>query len=411
MQTSEQDTELPLTPSHTPTRPVYRRPAAGFAFAIFFLIITLLISVVGGMAGFDLLANSTSPSLVSLRHKLGLDGTGSVGIPVHESIRLDESSAVIDASKKVSPAVVSITASQQVSDFFGNVTSQEVSGGSGFIMTSDGLIVTNKHVVADTTVTYKVILADGRIFDATVKARDPLADFAVVQINAKDLPTVELGDSDSVQVGQSVIAVGNALGEFQNSVTLGVISGKQRSISPQDEGTGASEQLTGLFQTDAAINPGNSGGPLVNLAGQVVGINTAIASTTGGSIGLGFAIPINSLKPAIDSVRKTGEIIRPKLGVSYRQIDAAYQQANKLSVDYGALVIGSSTQAAVTPGSPAEKAGIKSGDILLELNGERITDDSPLTDLLAKYNVGDKVTIKLTRDGKEQTVTATLDKW
>ena len=388
-----------------------RRPAARVAFVIFFLIITLLVSVVGGMAGFDLLANSSSPSLVSLRHRLGLDNTGTVGIPVNESIRLNESSAVIDASKKVSSAVVSITASQAVSDYFGNSTTQEVSSGSGFIMTSDGLIVTNKHVVADTAVTYKVILADGRIFDAIVQARDPLADFAVVKIDAKDLPTVELGDSDSIQVGQSVIAVGNALGQFQNSVTLGVISGKQRSISPQDQSTGASESLTGLFQTDAAINPGNSGGPLVNLAGQVIGIDTAIASTTGGSIGLGFAIPINSLKPAIDSVRKTGTIIRPKLGVSYRQIDATYKQANSLSVDYGALVKGSTGQAAVTPGSPAEKAGIQGGDILLEINGERITIDSPLTNLLSKYGVGDKVTIKLLRAGKETAVIATLDKW
>lgn len=405
----------PTNPS-LPFNRIGRRPALGLAFLIVFTIFILLVGVVGGMAGFALLASSKSPSIVSLRHKLGVDDTGTVGIPVRQSIKLEESSAVIDAAKKVSPAVVSITGTTQVQNYFGQTSQQQVSG-SGFIYTNDGLIITNKHVVADSD-TFKVILSDGRIFDATVKARDPLDDLAVLKIDAQNLPTVELGNSDDLQIGQSVIAVGNALGEFQNSVTLGVISAKHRSLTAGDQGNSATEQLSNLLQTDAAINPGNSGGPLVNLAGQVIGINTAIASSGSGSgsIGLGFALPVNGIKTAIDSARKTGKIVRPRLGLYYEPIDKSVQQINKLSVDYGAWVKqsapagnASTPTSAVITGSPAEKAGILDGDILLEVNGERITTDSPLIALLQKYQVGDSITIKLQRAGVEKTVTVKLE--
>lgn len=394
------------------TYPIRRRSVLSLGVLVVFVLSNLIIGLIGGATGFVFLANSRSPYIEKVRDFLGVDSDEGLAVPVRQNIRVEESSAVIDASKKVSPAVVSITASQQVSDFFtGQVTDQEVSGGTGFILTSDGLIVTNKHVVASDGVKYKVVLNDGRVFDATVQARDAYNDLAVVKIDAKDLPTVELGNSDALEIGQYVIAVGNALGEYANSVTLGVVSAKQRNLEASDGGS-QGEKLTDLIQTDAAINPGNSGGPLVNLAGQVVGINTAIASTTGGSIGVGFAIPIDSVKSAIDSVRKTGEIVRPYLGVRYIPVTKLLQRQNNLSVDYGALISRGATasELAVVPGSPADKAGIQENDILLTINGERIDENNNLQDRLRKYQVGDKVSVKLQRKGQEMTVDVTLDK-
>lgn len=398
----------PISP-RGPRIPRYRFRRMRLVGLVVFMIVNLAIGVVGGAAGFVFLANNNSTLISQLRSRLGIDDNTGVGVPVHQNIKVEESSAVIDAAKKVSPAVVSISGSQQVSDFYGQVSTQEVSGGTGFILTSDGLIVTNKHVVSSAE-SYKVILNDGRIFDAKIQAMDTYNDLAVIKIDAKDLPVVELGNSDDLQIGQYVIAVGNALGEYKNSVTLGVVSAKQRKV--EASGDTQSETLTGLLQTDAAINPGNSGGPLVNLAGQVVGINTAIASTTGGSIGVGFAIPIDSVKAAIDSVRKSGEIVRPYLGVRYVPVTNTLQKLNNLPVDYGALVSRGSTAAelAVVPGSPADKAGILENDIILEVNGERVDENNTLSDRLSKYQVGQEVELKVYRKGQQITVKVTLDK-
>ena len=388
-----------------------KKPFLSAGFLVLLLVVNLIIGLVGGVAGFVVLANGKSTFLTNVRHVLGLDSSNAkVSIPVTQTVNLQENSAVIDAAKKVNPAVVSITANQKAYDLYGQASTQAVSAGSGFILTSDGLIVTNNHVVDQQNVTYKVFLNDGRVFDATVKATDPVNDVAVIQVTAKDLPTVEFGDSDSLQVGQSVIAIGNALGQFSNSVSLGVVSAKQRSIDAgSSEGT-SGEHLSGLLQTDAAINEGNSGGPLVNLAGQVVGIDTAIASNSGGSVGIGFAIPINSLKNEIDGIRRTGTVIRPYLGVYYIPVNTTQQQVNNLPVDYGAWVHTTNGQSPIVSGSPADKAGIQNGDILLEVNGEQINENMPLTNLLQKYQPGDKVTMKLRRDGKDVTVTVTLDK-
>jgi serine protease Do len=376
---------------------------------VILIVANLVISVIGGITGFVLLSNTDASWARTVRNVLHVGDVTSVTIPTHETVTLTESSAVIDASKKVSPSVVAISGSQQVTDFYGRVSSQE-SGGSGFILTSDGLIVTNRHVVDGVNTTYKVILSDGRILDATVKAIDTLNDLAIVKVDAKDLPTVEIGSSTDLQIGQTVIAIGNALGQFQNSVTLGVVSAKGRTLSAGDT-TASSETLTDLIQTDAAINPGNSGGPLVNVRGQVVGINTAIASQSGGSEGIGFAISIDSIKSVLDSVRKTGKIVRAYLGIRTQTIDKSLQQIDNLSVDYGAFVVAGTnpiTQPAVATGSPADKAGIKAGDIILEINGERIDSNHPLPSRIAKYQVGDSVTVKLQRAGKEQTMKVTL---
>ncbi|MCX6744238.1 MAG: trypsin-like peptidase domain-containing protein [Candidatus Parcubacteria bacterium] len=283
---------------------------------------------------------------------------------------------------------------------------QEVGGGSGFIVSADGLILTNKHVVADEQATYTVVTNDGTKYDAKVLARDPLYDLAVLKIEAKDLKPVTLGDSDNIQIGQTVIAIGNSLAQFQNSVTRGIISGINRRIEAGGN-QGFSEVLETAIQTDAAINPGNSGGPLLNIKGEVIGVNTAISQS--GQL-LGFAIPINDVKQVIDSVQKNGKIVRPFLGVRYSIIDSQISKANNLKYDYGALISQGQTAAdiAVVPGSPADKAGIVANDIILEINGQKIDDSHSLARMLAKYAPGDEVELKIFHKDGEKTVKAKL---
>jgi len=256
---------------------------------------------------------------------------------------------------------------------------------------------------------YSVITQDGKKYDAKVVSKDPISDFAILKIDAKNLPTVEFGDSDNLDIGQRVIAIGNALGEFQNTVTVGVLSGKERALTAAESSGNNAESLEGLLQTDAAINEGNSGGPLVNLKGQVIGINTATAAK-GQAEGLGFAIPINSLKAAIDSAKKTGKIVRPYIGIRYVPIDQKIAAIKGMKEDKGVLVIGDQTgnQPAVVKDSPADKAGIKEGDVILKINGDEINQDKPLIGLLGKYQPGDEVTLRVLRDGKEMDVKVKL---
>ena len=302
---------------------------------------------------------------------------------------------VMSAVSKVAPAVVSITISENVpiiencpnnlyydlppefQQFLGTIPTstpcassqtqlQQVGGGSGFIISSDGLILTNKHVVSDTNASYSVLTNDGKTYTATVLARDPNQDLAVLKIDATGLPTVTLGDSDGLQLGQTAIAIGNALGQFSNTVSLGVVSGLERTVTASAPDTGAEETLSGVIQTDAAINPGNSGGPLVDLRGDVIGIDTAVASD---AQDIGFAIPIDQAKSAIDSVEATGEIKVPYLGVNYEPVTAALAASDTLPISYGALVTAGNGEPAVMSGSPAAAAGIKSGDIIESVNG------------------------------------------
>jgi serine protease Do len=226
----------------------------------------------------------------------------------------------------------------------------------------------------------------------------------LIKIEARGLPVADLGDSDKIQVGQWVIAVGNALGELQNSVTVGVISALERKATPTDA-SGKVENLDGLFQTDTAINPGNSGGPLVNLKGQVIGINTAIA---GNAQNIGFAIQVNELKKALDSYRENGKIVRPYIGVRYQALTKAVASSLKLTVEKGALIIGSSTAPAIAAGSPAEKAGLKENDVITRVDNQEITETNTLGRITRKYNPGDKVTLSVLRDGKTISVELTL---
>jgi len=373
-----------------------------------FLLTVLLIALifvsgaVGGIGGVILLSQDNS----SLAKKLGLSD---VAIPTvsTQKITVQESSAIIDATKKVEDSVVSVTLKSTAQNIFGQ-TYQTSAAGTGFIITSDGLILTNKHVASDLNAAYTVVTYDGTAYDAKVQSQDPVYDLAVLKIDARNLPVVELGDSDDLQIGQWVVAVGNALGQFSNTVTSGIISGKGRQIDASSEAGSNSETLSGLLQTDAAINPGNSGGPLVNLAGQVVGINTAVAS---GAQGIGFAIPINSAKVDIDSIKSTGQIVRPYLGVRYVEITPDIAKANNLSVDYGALIQGAGLGSpAIVSGSPADKAGLEENDIITEVNGTKINQDNSLLTLIQQHKVGDTITLKVLSAGKDKEVTVILDK-
>lgn len=338
----------------------------------------------------------------------------------NKKIILDEESAIISAVEKVNPAVVSIVVSKDLPKFeqpgspfggfffeipSGETEKQRVGAGSGFIISQDGLIVTNKHVVDDPSAEYTGITKEGQKFPVKILATDPFNDLAIVKIEAQDLPTVTLGDSSKLKLGQRVIAIGNALGEFQNTVTTGVVSGIGRNVTAG--GGSQTEKLSELIQTDAAINPGNSGGPLINLGGEVIGVNTAISQS---AQLIGFAIPINQVKKVINDVKEFGKVRRPFLGVRYLIVTETIAKLNKLPVDYGALIVrgDNPTEPAVIPGGPADKVGISEKDIILEVDGEKITVDNQLADLLRNYNPGDKVILKVLSGDKEKTISVEL---
>ena len=342
---------------------------------------------------------------------------------------VNQNSAVVSVVKKTNPAVVSIVISQYVSNnnnnLFGNLfgypssgsgsggsgssgsTKQTVGEGSGFIVQSNGYIITNKHVIVSPTDSDTVVMNNGKSYPAKVVGTDPTNDIALVKINATNLPILPLGNSSNLQLGSAVIAIGNALGQYQNTVDTGVISGLSRSVQAQDPVTGAVENLTGMIQTDAEINSGNSGGPLLNLAGQVIGINTAVAST---AHGIGFAIPINQAKSDILSVLKNGKIIKPELGVDYELITPAIQQSQKLKYSYGAYLLGSSSSPAVLPNTPASRAGLKSHDIILEVNGVKVTETNSLGYLIGMQQLNSTVTLKVYQNGKVQNISVILNK-
>jgi len=368
----------------------------GAKFMVFFLILAFIMGLIGGTGALLVLSSSQS-----IKDKLGINLQNlNINHSTTNKLVLEESSAIIDSSKKVSPAVVSITATSDITDFFGNVRQQE-SAGTGFIFTNDGYILTNKHVASDANATYTVFTADGQKYDGKITAQDPLNDLAIMKIDAKGLPVVNFGDSNQLQVGQWVIAIGNALGQLQNTVTVGVISARERQLTAGDLGGGNTEQLENLLQTDAAINPGNSGGPLVNLAGQVIGINTAIANN---AQSIGFAIPINVATSAISSFQKNGKIVRPLMGVKYVSVNADLKQSQNLSIDYGALI----AQGGIVSGGPAANAGLKEGDIITAINGTRIDQSNSLGGAIQQFSPGDQVQVTYLRNGKENTVKVKL---
>lgn len=315
---------------------------------------------------------------------------------------LPEETVVTDVVKRVGPSVVTISATSQQTRLFpndpfgffspGDTTSPNESQdiGSGFVVSTDGLIVTNKHVVADAGLKYSVITNDNKTLSVERIYRDPNNDIALVKVNPNGarLEPVTMGDSGNLQVGELAIAIGTALGEFRNTVTTGVISGLGRGITAGSAFEGFTEQLDNVIQTDAAINPGNSGGPLLNASGQVVGVNTAVSSS---AQNIGFALPINSIKDAIANFNQTGGFNRPYLGVAYRLIPR--DTAIRNDIPQGAYV------QEVVQGSPADKAGVRAGDIITVFDGKRLNNDNvQLADLISKKKVGDSVTVRVWRE-------------
>lgn len=332
-----------------------------------------------------------------------------------EKVRVvTEESVVIDVVGKASPAVVTIgiTQTKRIGDLLefnpfdpfspfqrkpGKSQKLDQDIGSGFIVGSDGLIVTNKHVAEVPDATYRVITKDDKTYEVKKIYRDPSNDLAILKIEATGLPIVEMGDSDQIKVGQMAIAIGTALGEFRHTVTTGVISGVGRGIDTGSPFEGSAERLDNVIQTDAAINPGNSGGPLLNSSGQVVGVNTAVSSQ---GQNIGFALPINVVKEALANFNATGQFNRPYLGVQYRMIPR--QTAILNEIPEGAYV-----QDAVK-GSPAEKAGLQAEDIIAKVDGTKLDDKNDLAKAIAKKKVGDTVTLTVWRNEKEQDIKVTL---
>ncbi len=341
----------------------------------------------------------------------------------------DYDKLVIETVERVAPAVVSIVISKYLPRVRGGAASLfnpfmqfgdiedgakqkvKVGGGSGFVVTPNGIVLTNKHVVFDEDAEYTVVASDGTEHPAKVLSRDPVKDIAILKIEAEKLPTVKLGDSSKIVLGQTVVAIGNALGMFSNSVSKGIISGLARSISASlGGGDGAAnrmEHLRGVIQTDVAINQGNSGGPLVDLDGHVVAINTAVIY---GAQNIGFSIPINWAKSDLDDIKEHGRIIKPFLGLMYVMLTKEAQERYALPVDHGALVMRDHlpNSVAVIPGSPADKAGIKENDIITAVAGKDLPQDGDLSDVLQEHEVGDDVELTVLRDGETHTATVTL---
>ena len=315
-----------------------------------------------------------------------------------------EAGSIAEVANKVSESVVSITTEVRTKSWFGTESTGSAAG-TGFIISDTGYIMTNKHVVENSK-TVNVTLSNGKTYkNVKVVGTDPLNDSAILKVeNPEGFKPVTLGDSKTVNVGQQVIVIGNALGEYSNSVTSGIISGTGRELIASDSSGSAYEQLTDMLQTDAAINGGNSGGPIVNAAGEVIGIATAYASS---SQTVGFAIPIANVKGIIKNVLETGKFERAVLGVQYAAINPETAEKNDLAVNYGAYVH-SDKSSAIVKGGAAEAAGIKDGDIILEINGIKIGKAGSLSTLVGEYKVGDEINVKVLRDNKEHTIKAKL---
>ena len=315
-------------------------------------------------------------------------------------------SPIVAVARRVSPAVVTIVneASAQSTDPNNPLQIPETGVGSGIIFDPNGWILTNHHVVTGDQIKLTVKLSDGRRYDGRIYGIDTLTDLAIVKVEATGLPAAPIGDSSNVQVGQTAIAIGSPLGTYTNSVTSGIVSALGRSIQVD------SGQINNLIQTDTAINPGNSGGPLLDADGKVIGINTAIAS---GGEGIGFAIPVNIARPIMQQALAGEQLARPWIGVRYQAIDLELQQAEKLPVDKGAWISGGQTstgqsQPAIVPGSPADKAGLREGDIIVSVEGIVIDGTHPLDAVLTQFTPGKTVTLEVLRDGRKQTLELTL---
>lgn len=402
------------------------------------LLVSFVTSLVTGVVSVALVNQAPSPITHTINRvieKVIMERPSEAG--AREISILTAEDLVIKLVDETLPAVVSVISSKDIpvieqyfinpfedDDFFSQLIPPElllefqvpqyrqkgtekrrVSSGTGFFVSDDGLLVTNRHVVDDAKAQYSVLMNDGRKLDAEVLARDPFQDIAILKVEGSSFSYIKLGNSDVIKVGQTVIAIGNSLGEFQNTVSVGVISGLGRTVIALG-GFSGPETLREVIQTDAAINPGNSGGPLFDLTGRAIGINTAVAA---GAENVGFALPINVIKKAIADVREFGDIRYAFLGIRYLTITSEIAGERELTVDYGALLIeGEGGEASIVENSPAKEVGLRQGDIILEFDGKRITKDNTLARLISQKRVGDKVAIKVLRGEEELMIEVTL---
>ena len=363
------------------------------------LILIIIAAVTGGALAERLFGIKPLDKLLGEQPQVRTDVTQKI---------LKEESLVIDIAEQVSPSVVTVsvkTPQQRVLQFnpFGGFQ-ERIQGGedqdiaTGFVVSKDGLIVTNKHVVSDPNGEYKIIDNDGNEYEVTEVNRDPTNDVAILKVDASNLKPVELGDSDNLKAGQFAMAIGTALGEFRHTVTTGVISGLGRGITAGSVYGGYVERLDNVIQTDAAINPGNSGGPLLNSAGQVIGVNVAVVQ---GAENIGFAIPIQVVKDGLKQFEETGKFIsKAFLGVRYQMISQRTAIIN--DVPQGAYIV------EVVEGSPAKSAGIEEDDIITKMEGKALTEENPLSDVLAEKKAGDRIELEVWRDGETTKTTVTL---
>lgn len=381
-----------MAPDTQQTRKKSAKPLVITLVAVFGSIILISLGVVGGMFAVRYFDTSASTALTS-----GTDGNATVTA---------QEGSIAAVAEKVGPSVVSILTETQVQSYYGTRTGE--GAGTGIIISENGYVVTNNHVIEGAT-NVSVVDATGELYEnVTVVGRDPLNDVAFLKIKSDTkFKAASLGNSATLRTGQQVVAIGNALGQYSNTVTSGIVSGTGRPITA-DAGNGQTESLTDLIQTDASINPGNSGGPLVNMAGQVIGINTAIVEDANG---IGFAIPINSTKGVLAGVLDTGKVSRAYFGVNYLTVTPDVAREYDLSVNKGAYVHTSANTAPVVSGSPADKAGIKEGDIITKINNDEIGPSGSLSSVIGQYRPGDTVTVTYLRDGKEQTTKLTFTEY
>lgn len=387
-----QTTKVPVTPSPSGPPPRQTLERGKLITLAFIVLLSTSFGFLGGWYG----SRNRTPTLSEQKQVIS-----------------SESNLISQIASEVGPSVVSVnvTTTQASRSVFSQGSTEEAMGaGTGFIVSEDGIVVTNRHVVPSGTTKVELILSDGTKLDQVeiigrTNDSDPL-DVAFLKIKdakGQKLKPAKLGDSTQMKVGDKVVAIGNALGQFQNTVTAGIISGYGRSVEAGDESGTTTESLQDLFQTDAAINQGNSGGPLVNINGEVIGINTAVA---GDAQNIGFAIPIANVKNLIDGVVSSGKLERPYLGVRYISITDDYAAANNLSVKRGAYIVPGSD--AIVAGSPAAAAGLKPGDIITKVDNTKIDENNSLSTVLGRFKVGQQVTLTVIRDGQEQAIKVNL---
>jgi 2-alkenal reductase len=400
------------------------------------IAVALVAAVAGGAAGAAVVSVANGPSANAASSNLNANAQAALSLTSQSATATQAPAAVpagssaADIYAAVSPSIVTIeiqATANSTNPFTGQGGSQVVEGsGSGIILTSDGWILTNRHVAANAD-SLNVILSDGSQYQGTVKGVDTYTDFAIVKIDASNLPAVTLGDSDALRVGDALYVIGNPLGQYPDSDTAGIVSGLDRSLDVASDLGQGGESLSHMIQTDAAINPGNSGGAVVNSEGQVVGVATA---TSGQAQGISFALPVNLAKPIIDQVENGQAVSRPWLGIRYIPLDAQIAKDNSLDVNNGAWITtqgatsngnsngngngngnGNSSAnngAAVIADGPAAKAGLKDGDIITAVDGQNIDESHPLDLVLLAHKPGDQITLTVDRNGKSVTLTATL---